>query len=76
MSENQNPPANPPAAEKKIKARVLAAVTIGEQRYQPNDVVAVDAKTLKAHAEQLDADASAVRYAESLKKRSSDEIED
>lgn len=37
MSENQNPPANPPAAEKKIKARVLTAVTIGEQRYQPKD---------------------------------------
>lgn len=70
MSDNQNP------TEKKTKARVLAAVTIGEQRFQPNDVVSVDAKTLKAHADQLDAEPSAVRYAEGLKKKASEEIED
>lgn len=76
MSDSQNPAGNPPANEKKIKARVLTAVTIGEQRFQPNEVVSVDAKTLKAHADQLDADPSAVRYAENLKKKSTDEIED
>lgn len=76
MSENKNPAENPPSNEKKTKARVLSAVTIGEQRFQPNDVVAVDAKTLKAHADQLDADPAAVRYAEGLKKKASDEIED
>lgn len=81
MSDPQkNPPEAPtttPPADKKVKARVLAAVTIGDERYQPNDVISVDAKTLKAHADQLDADASAVKYAEGLKKKaSSDAIED
>lgn len=70
------PPAAPPATDKKVKARVLSAVTIGDERYQPNDVISVDAKTLKAHADKLDADSSAVKYAEGLKKKASDAIED
>lgn len=49
------------------KARVLVATTIAGEPVQPNDVIAVDDATLKAHAEVLDADPAAVEYAESLK---------
>jgi hypothetical protein len=77
MSDNQNQTANQPSTEKKVKARVLSAVTIGEDRFQPNDVISVDTKTLKAHADQLDADPAAVRYAEQQKRKaSSDSVED
>lgn len=72
MSDNKNP-----IGDKKVKARVLSAVTIGNERFKPNDVIAVDVTTLKAHADHLDAEPAAVRYAESLKKKpAEDAIED
>lgn len=54
-------------AEKAKKARVLVATTIGGKACIPNDVVSVDDATLKAHADVLDADPAAVKFAESLK---------
>lgn len=55
-----------PKSAKATKARVLVAVTIGDAAYQPNDVASFDDATIKAHADALDADPAAVKYAESL----------
>lgn len=43
------------AKAKTTRARVLGAVTIAGKALSPNDVVDVDDKTLKAHADVLDA---------------------
>lgn len=64
-AEQQQPP--PPPAGKKVKARVLVASVIAGEHRQPNDVITVDAATLKGNAGALDADPAAVKYAESLR---------
>lgn len=68
-AENQQPP---PPASKKVKARVLVASVIAGEQRQPNDVITVDAATLKGNAGALDADPAAVKYAESLRDSAED----
>ena len=67
--QNQNPtPADPqkePPKTKGKKARVLVACEIGGKKYAANDIDVFDDATLKSHAGELDADPSAVKYAES-----------
>lgn len=47
----------------KTKARVLIGTTIAGVSLVPNDVIEVDVKTLKAHADELDASAEAIEAA-------------
>lgn len=50
-------------ATKRISARVLCAITLGGVNLKANDVVAVDEKTLQAHAAELDPAPEAVAAA-------------
>lgn len=50
-------------ATKRIKARVLCAIALGDVNLKANDVVAVDEKTLKAHQAELDPAPEAVQAA-------------
>ncbi|GJH05028.1 hypothetical protein [Paraburkholderia terrae] len=65
-TQNQEDKAEKKAVVKGTKVRVLVSCEHGE----PNDVVVLDAETIKAAKQHgaIDDDAAAVKYAESLKK--------